>query len=150
MRLVTRAALGAVLEPAAADHTDFLQDPQSNLFSPVVPLTLLVGPTIALRLVTAAWGALGVYLFTSWMRRRVSVQAALLGGLASVSSLGVLWRVAAGNDMFLWHLGLPGLLWSCEKLMREERRQRCFGSVSHWGSCFLAQPMARSSSSSCR
>jgi len=97
----------------------FLQDPQSNLFSPVVPLTVLVGPTVALRLMTGVWGALGVYLFTSWMRRRVSVQAALLGGLANVSSLGVLWRIAVGNDMFLWHLGLPGLLWSCEKLMRE-------------------------------
>jgi hypothetical protein len=109
--------------------TYFLQDPQSNLFSPVVPLTLLVGPSVALRLLDGVWGCLGVWFFTLWMRRRVSVEAALLGGIANATSLGVLWRVAGGNDMFLWHLGLPALLWSAERLIceRSVRMMAWFG-----------------------
>ena len=101
----------------------FLQDPQSNLFSPTVPLILLAGPSIGLRLMEALWGALGVYAFTTWMARRVSLEAALLGAVASATSLGVLWKIAVGNDMFLWHLGLPGLLWAVERVMRERTLQ---------------------------
>ena len=101
----------------------FLQDPQSNLFSPSVPLILLVGPSVGLRLTEGLWGVLGVCFFTLWMRRRASTEAALLGAVASVLSLGVLWRVAFGNDMFLWHLGLPLLLW-CVDLVMTERTPR--------------------------
>lgn len=101
----------------------FLQDPQSNLFSPVVPLVLLTGPSVGLRLAEALWGVLGVYAFTSWMRRRVSAEAALIGAVASALSLGVLWRMAVGNDMFLWHLGLPLLLWTVERVIRERTLQ---------------------------
>ncbi len=98
--------------------TYFIQDPQSNLFSPAVPLILLAGPSIGLRLMEAVWGIVGVATFTAFMRRRVSLEAALIGAVASVTSLGVLWRIAIGNDMFLWHLGLPGLLWALENAMR--------------------------------
>lgn len=98
----------------------FIQDPQSNLFSPVVPLVLLAGPTIGLRLVEGLWGVVGVYAFVAWIRHhQVSLEAALIGGVASVTALGVLWRIAIGNDMFLWHLGLPLLLWSVDRVLRE-------------------------------
>ena len=98
----------------------FLQDPQSNLFSPVVPLILLAGPTLGLRLAEGLWGVVGVYAFVVWIRRHeVSLEAALIGGVASATALGVLWRIAIGNDMFLWHLGLPLLLWSVDRVLRE-------------------------------
>ncbi|MEO7034025.1 MAG: hypothetical protein ABI548_09085, partial [Polyangiaceae bacterium] len=99
--------------------TYFLQDPQSNLYSPVVPLVMLAGPSMGLRIMGGIWGALGVIAFTSFMRRRVGFEAALFGAVASVLSLGVLWRVAVGNDMFLWHLGLPGILWAVDRVLRE-------------------------------
>ena len=98
----------------------FIQDPQSNLFSPVVPLILLAGPSLGLRLAEGLWGVVGVYAFVVWIRgHRVSVEAALIGGVASATALGVLWRIAIGNDMFLWHLGLPLLLWSADRVLRE-------------------------------
>ena len=97
-----------------------IQDPQSNFFSPVVPLILLAGPTVGLRLAEGLWGVLGVYAFVIWIRRHgVSPEAALIGGVASVTGLGVLWRIAIGNDMFLWHLGLPLLLWSADRVIGE-------------------------------
>src|SRR6187549_3036288 len=101
----------------------FLQDPQSNLFSPAVPLILLAGPSIGLRLMEGLWGAIGVYAFVGWMRRRVSFEAALIGGVASATGLGVLWRVAVGNDMFLWHLGLPFLLWTADGVLQKRNLQ---------------------------
>jgi len=99
--------------------TYFLQDPQSNLFSPAVPLILFAGPSIGLRLLEGLWGAVGVYAFVGWMRSRVSIEAALVGAVASATGLGVLWRVAIGNDMFMWHLGLPFLLWTADGVLRE-------------------------------
>jgi hypothetical protein len=99
--------------------TYFIQDPQSNLFSPAVPLILLAGPSIGLRLLEGLWGVIGVYAFVGWMRRRVSLEAALVGAVASATGLGVLWRIAVGNDMFLWHLGLPLLLWSADRVISE-------------------------------
>jgi len=101
--------------------TYFIQDPQSNLFSPAVPLVYLFGPSIGLRLNVALWATLGVYLFVWWMRRRVSIEAALIAASASVLGLGVLWKVAAGNDMFLWHLGLPALLWGVENVLHRPK-----------------------------
>jgi len=98
--------------------TYFIQDPQSNLFSPAVPLIYFFGPSIGLRLNEALWATLGIYLFVLWMRRRVSTEAALVAASASVAGLGVLWKVAAGNDMFLWHLALPALLWGVENVVR--------------------------------
>jgi hypothetical protein len=108
-----------------------LQDPQSNLYSPAVPLILIAGPSVGLRLMEGVWGALGVYCFVGWMAKRVSIEAALLGGVASVTALGVLWKVAVGNDMFLWHLGLPGMLWAVERVMTERsiRSMLIFGLV---------------------
>ncbi|HEY5375662.1 MAG TPA: hypothetical protein VIK01_18415 [Polyangiaceae bacterium] len=99
--------------------TYFLQDPQSNLFSPVVPLIMLAGPSIGLRLMEGIWGVLGVLAFVAWMRRRVCLEAALIAAVASVLSLGVLWKIAVGNDMFLWHLGLPAILWTAERVMKQ-------------------------------
>jgi len=99
--------------------TYFIQDPQSNLFSPAVPLVLLAGPSIGLRLLEGLWGVAGVYAFTGWMRRRVSLEAALVGAVASATSLAVLWRIAIGNDMFMWHLGLPFLLWTADRVLTE-------------------------------
>jgi hypothetical protein len=97
----------------------FIQDPQSNLFSPALPLILLAGPSIGLRLLEGLWGVVGVYAFVGWMRRRVSLEAALVGAVASATSLGVLWRIVVGNDMFLWHLGLPLLLWTADRVLLE-------------------------------
>ena len=99
--------------------TYFAQDPQSNLFSPAVPLILLAGPSIGLRLLEGLWGLVGVYVFTAWLRRRMSTEAAMVGAVAMATSLGVLWKIAVGNDMFLWHLGLPVLLWTVERVMHE-------------------------------
>jgi len=99
--------------------TYFVQDPQSNLFSAAVPLILMAGPSIGLRLLEGLWGVAGVYVFTVWLRRRLSPEAALVGAVAMATSLGVLWKIAVGNDMFLWHLGLPVLLWAVERVMHE-------------------------------
>lgn len=109
--------------------TYFVQDPQSNLFSPAVPLILLAGPSIGLRLLEGLWGVVGVYVFTVWLRRRLSVEAALVGAVAMATSLGVLWKIAVGNDMFLWHLGLPVLLWAVERVMQKRTIESalCFG-----------------------
>jgi hypothetical protein len=104
----------------------FLQDPQSNLFSPVVPLVLLAGPTIGLRLMEAVWGALGVFAFVIWMRRRVSLEAAIVGALASTLSLAMLWRIAMGNDMFMWNLALPALLWAVERVLERRSLESMF------------------------
>jgi len=41
----------------------------------------------------------------------------MVGAVAMATSLGVLWKIAVGNDMFLWHLGLPVLLWAVERVM---------------------------------
>ncbi|MGC4087322.1 MAG: hypothetical protein QM756_05320 [Polyangiaceae bacterium] len=96
----------------------FIQDPQSNLFSIANPLVVLTGPFVGLRLAEGVWGAVGCYGFIVWMRRHVSETAAQFGGLAWCTSLGVLWRVTVGNDMFLWHLGLPILLFLLENVVR--------------------------------
>ena len=111
--------------------TYFLQDPQRNLFSPAVAMILLAGTRVGLRLMEALWGVIGVATFTAFMRRRVSLEAALVGGVASVTSLGILWRIAIGNDMFLWHLGLPALLWAVEHVLctRSLRSGLIFGLV---------------------
>jgi len=103
--------------------TYFLQDPQSNLFSPAVPLILLAGPSIGLRLMEGLWGVVGVFAFVGWMRGRVSLEAALVGAVASATGLGVLWRIAIGNDMFMWHLGLPFLLWTADGVLRKRSLQ---------------------------
>ncbi len=97
----------------------FIQDPQSNLFSIVNPLVLLAGPSNGLRIGEAIWGAVGCYAFIVWMRRHVSESAAQFGALAWCLSLGVFWRVAVGNDMFLWHLGLPIFFVLIERLVAE-------------------------------
>jgi hypothetical protein len=96
----------------------FIQDPQSNLFSPVVPLIMLAGPSVGLRLMEGLWGVLGVLGFVAFMRRRVSLEAAIIGAVASVLGMGVLWKIAVGNDMFMWHLGLPAILWTAERVMK--------------------------------
>jgi len=98
--------------------TYFLQDPQNNLYSPSTLFILLAGPTVGLRLAIALWGGLGCYGFIAWMRRHVDERAAQVGAIAWLASLGVLWRVAVGNDMFLWHLGLPLLFLLVENLLR--------------------------------
>ncbi len=105
----------------------FIQDPQSNLFSPVVPLIMLAGPSVGLRLMEGIWGVLGVLAFVAFMRRRVSLDAAIFGAVASVLGLGVLWKVAVGNDMFMWHLGLPAILWTAERVMKQRSVQSMLG-----------------------
>jgi hypothetical protein len=80
---------------------------------------MLAGPSVVLRIMEGIWGVLGVLAFVAWMRRRVSLEAALIGAIASVLSLGVLWKIAVGNDMFLWHLGLPSILWTAERVMKQ-------------------------------
>ncbi len=105
----------------------FIQDPQSNLFSPVVPLILLAGPSVGLRLMEGIWGILGVLAFVAFMRQRVSLDAAIFGAVASVLGLGVLWKVAVGNDMFMWHLGLPAILWTAERVMKLRTVQSMLG-----------------------
>ncbi|HET9934242.1 MAG TPA: hypothetical protein VFQ35_26250, partial [Polyangiaceae bacterium] len=87
-----------------------LQDPEGPLLSPTALAIAALGPTLGLRVVTGLWAALGVLGFVAWLRGRVRLEAAMLGGVASVTSLAVLWKVAVGNDMFLWGLALPGIL----------------------------------------
>ena len=89
-----------------------LQDPEGPLLSPTALAVLLLGPSLGLRLMTGVWAALGVLGFTQWLRGRVRVEAALLAGVAAATSLAVLWKVAVGNDMVLWALALPGLLFA--------------------------------------
>lgn len=105
----------------------FLQDPQSNLFSPVVGLIYTFGPSIGLRVMMGLWGVAGTFAFVVWMRRRVSLEAALIGGVSSALGLAVLWKVAVGNDMFLWHLGLPALLWGCENAIKRKNVVHALG-----------------------
>jgi hypothetical protein len=99
--------------------TYFLQDPQNNLYSPTTPLILLAGPSVGLRIAVALYCGLGCWAFIAWMRRHVDEVAAQMGGVAWALGLGVLWRIAVGNDMFLWHLGLPLLFLLIEKLFSE-------------------------------
>ena len=89
-----------------------LQDPEGPLLAPTALAILLAGPSLGLRLMTGAWAALGVLGFAQWLTGRVRVEAALLAGVAAATTLGVLWKVAVGNDMFLWALGLPGFLFA--------------------------------------
>lgn len=103
--------------------TYFLQDPQSNLYSFAHPLILLTGPSNGLRLAEAVWAGIGCYGFIVWMRRHVSEIAAQFGGLAWCASLGVYWRVTVGNDMFMWHLGLPILLLLIEDVVQKRTWQ---------------------------
>jgi hypothetical protein len=95
----------------------FLQDPQSSLFSPSALAIVGFGPSIGLRLMIALWGGFGCYLTIAWLRRRVHETAAQLAALAWVMSLAFLWHVAVGNDMFMWHLALPGLLLLSENVL---------------------------------
>ena len=112
--------------------TYFLQDPQNNLFSPTALFILAAGPSIGLRLIAPFWCALGAYAFIVWMRRRVDATAAQLAALAWVLSLGVSWRIAVGNDMFLWHLGLPLFLIAIEDVLQ----QRTIASAVRLGVLF--------------
>jgi hypothetical protein len=89
-----------------------LQDPEGPLLSPTAPAVLLLGPSLGLRLMPGVWAGLGVLGFAQWLTGRVRVEAGLLAGVAAATSLGVLWKVAVGNDMFLWALGLPGFLFA--------------------------------------
>ena len=89
-----------------------LQDPEGPLLSPTAVAVLAFGPTLGLRLMTGVWAAVGVLGFKQWLTGRVRIEAALLSGVAATTSLAVLWKVAVGNDMFLWALGLPGLLYA--------------------------------------
>jgi hypothetical protein len=95
----------------------FLQDPQSSLFSPSVLAIVGFGPSIGLRLMIAVWGGFGCYLTIAWLRRRVHETAAQLAALAWLMSLAFLWHIAVGNDMFMWHLALPGLLLLSENVL---------------------------------
>lgn len=97
-----------------------LQDPEGPLLSPTALAVLLVGPTLGLRLMTGVWAALGVLGFKQWLTGRVRVEAALLAGVAAVTSLAMLWKVAVGNDMFLWALGLPGFLFAVRCVIERE------------------------------
>lgn len=94
-----------------------LQDPEGPLLSPTALAILMLGPTLGLRVMTGLWAGLGVAGFVAWLHGRLRAEAALLGGIASVTSLAVMWKVAVGNDMFLWGMALPGVLWLVRRLV---------------------------------
>jgi hypothetical protein len=117
----------------------FLQDPQGSLLSPGALFVILAGPSVGVRLTMLFWGALGTWAFTAWMRRHVDEAAARAGALAWVLGLGVMWRIAVGNEMFLWHLGLPLFLLGIEEAVRAPRAAAALG-LGLVGGFFLLGP----------
>jgi hypothetical protein len=98
--------------------TYFLQDPQGSLLSPSALLVLAAGPSLGVRLTVLVWGVLGCWGAFAWLRRHVAPLAAAVGALAWLLSLGFAWRVAVGNEMFMWHLALPPFLVAIEDTVR--------------------------------
>lgn len=93
-----------------------LQDPQFPGLSPVVAFVLALGPEAGLRFQGFAFGLAGYWATAAWLRRSVSPAGAAFGAVSWTLGLGVLWRVAVGNDLFLWMLPLPLLLLLVERL----------------------------------
>lgn len=92
-----------------------IQDPQFPGLSIVTPLVLALGPEAGLRAAAVLFGAAGWWCTAAWLRRRVSRAAAAFGAAAWTLSLGILWRIAVGNDIFLWMLALPAFLLLAEE-----------------------------------
>ncbi|MDP2684529.1 MAG: hypothetical protein Q8P20_05755, partial [bacterium] len=92
-----------------------IQDPQGHLLSPATPLILIFGPQIGLRLMTLVWGFIGCLSAFYWLRSKVGDLAALFSASAWALSMVFIWHIVVGNDMFIWHLGLPLFLIAIEK-----------------------------------
>lgn len=94
-----------------------VQNPQGMATSPALLFIAACGPEAGLRVAAGAYAALGVLAMWLWLRRYVRDGAALCAGAAWVLSLGFFWRIAVGNDMFMWHVCLPGVLWAFDRLI---------------------------------
>lgn len=94
-----------------------LQNPQGMVTSPALLFIVACGPEAGLRVAAGAYAALGVLAMWLWLRRYMCDSAALCAGAAWVLSLGFFWRIAVGNDMFIWHVWLPGVLWALDRLI---------------------------------
>ncbi len=93
-----------------------LQDPQFPVLSIATPSIVLFGPEAGLRFAAFLFGVGGFWMYFVWLRRHVSARAAMFGAVAWSLSLGILWRIVVGNDMFLWFLVLPLFLLLLEDL----------------------------------
>ncbi|MDP2684530.1 MAG: hypothetical protein Q8P20_05760 [bacterium] len=96
-----------------------IQDPQGHLLSITTPVILLFGPQIGLRFMALIWGTIGWLSCFNWLKPKIGYAPALISASAWVLSLGFIWRMVIGNDMFLWHLGLPLFLILIEKIFKK-------------------------------
>lgn len=93
-----------------------LQDPQAPLYSPLAPCVWLLGSRWGLRVNIALWGVAGFLGMTLWLRRYVTVRSAHVAALAWIWSLGFMWRIVVGNDMFMWMAATPWVLHAIDGL----------------------------------
>jgi len=101
--------------------TYFVQDPQGPQLS-IAPLwVVLFGPTGGVRFAAFFWGFIGCYCTWRWLRAYLDEGAALIAGVSWTLSLGFLWRIAVGNDMFLWYAVLPAVLMALERVVANPR-----------------------------
>ncbi|MDP3970197.1 MAG: hypothetical protein Q8P90_00690 [bacterium] len=94
-----------------------IQDPQGHLLSIDTIWILMFGPQIGLRFAGFFWGFAGFYSMYHWLNKKIGFSPALLAASAWIISMGMFWRIILGNEMFLWHLGLPLFLIAIDKLL---------------------------------
>ena len=90
--------------------TYLIQDPQSFLFTPTALWVLIFGPEGGLRFAAFFFGMFGSLCMYFWLKKYLGSLPALISAVSWTFSLGIFWRIAVGNDMFLWNLAIPALL----------------------------------------
>lgn len=120
-----------------------LINPQGLVASPTVLWVLLCGPRAGLRWAVGMHAGLGVVAMWLWLRRHIGELGALCAGVGWILSLGFFWRVAVGNDMFMWHVFLPAVLWGVDEVWdapgwRSAAKAAVVGVVLGYGPVFHA------------
>ncbi|MCX7846707.1 MAG: hypothetical protein N2595_01545 [bacterium] len=93
-----------------------VQNPQGMTTSPTLLWVVACGPRAGLRWAVGMYACLGVLGMWLWLRRYVGHGAGLCAGVSWMLSLGFFWRVAVGNDMFMWQGLLPLVLWAIDEI----------------------------------
>jgi len=96
--------------------TYLIQDPQSFLFTPTTLWVLIFGPEGGLRFAAFFFGMFGSFCMYLWLKKYLGSLPALISAVSWTLSLGIFWRIAVGNDMFLWNLAIPALLFAVDYL----------------------------------
>jgi hypothetical protein len=124
--------------------TYFLQEPQIIFFSPTGLLAVIFGPSLGLRLAAALLGITGTFFMIRWLMRSMSVPAAVFSSLSWSLSLVFFWRIAIGNDMFLWYHALCPILLFLENLLKVRSFRNAF-ILASVGGIYVLSPTFQSS-----